>query len=192
MNFEYNSIWQLALPFLKMGVRKDFELHTKGVIKAVQLILKEERGAPSVLFPAAILHDVGWSSVPIDIQLSRECNLRKVANTMHLDNCVPIIYNILSKLNYDIELIDNIADVCYSHKSTNPETLDKKILIDADALSDIFKEQFYSDCKSYKLNPNSLIKIRSENKFYTRTANIIFSNKYKARKLEIFTQSNDL
>ena len=60
------------MPYLKSGVRKDFVLHTKGVIKAVEMIVKMGgKGDERLLVPAAILHDVGWSNISRKLQKSK-------------------------------------------------------------------------------------------------------------------------
>jgi hypothetical protein len=39
----FEKIWKLALPYLKKGRRKNFVIHTQGVIKAMELLLKKEK-----------------------------------------------------------------------------------------------------------------------------------------------------
>ena len=72
MKEKYNNIWELAKPYLEKGVKKDFILHTTCVVKAMELLLEHEKGDESLLIPAAILHDVGWSKVPQDLQKSSD------------------------------------------------------------------------------------------------------------------------
>ena len=55
----FEKIWKLALPYLKKGRRKNFVIHTQGVIKAMELLLKKEKEDKDTLIPAAILHDTG-------------------------------------------------------------------------------------------------------------------------------------
>ncbi len=78
----FKKIWKLAIPYLKKGKRKDFLLHTAGVIKAMELLLRQEKGDPNILIPAVILHDTGWSKVPRDLQRSN--NKSKVEKVMKL------------------------------------------------------------------------------------------------------------
>ena len=59
------------MPYLKSGHKKDFVLHTEGVVKAVEMIIRlGGKGEKSLLIPAAILHDVGCSKVSEKLQTS--------------------------------------------------------------------------------------------------------------------------
>lgn len=185
MNEKFQRIWKSAIPYLKKGKRKDFILHTKGVIKAMKLLVKREKRDSNILIPATMLHDTEWSKVPINLQKTNDKNKTKKAMKLHLKYSKPIINNILIKMGYDKKHIKKIIDIVLAHKFKNPKSLDKRLLIDADTLSDIFKEQFYGDCKAYNLNPKTLYKIRKNNKFYTKTAKIIFNKELEKRRKEI-------
>ncbi len=100
MKEKYNQIWELASPYLKAGVMKDFVLHTKGVISAMEIILQNEKGDEDILIPAAILHDTGWSKVPAHLQKSKESADKRYAMELHLEYAAPIISEILTKVNY--------------------------------------------------------------------------------------------
>jgi hypothetical protein len=75
-----------------------------------------------------------------------------------------------------------VIDIVAFHKFKNPKKLDKRLLIDADTLSDVFKKQFYSDIKAYKKTPEKLYDFRKDNQFYTKTAKIIFNKELKKEK----------
>lgn len=181
MKESFKKIWKLAIPYLRKGRRKDFVLHTKGVIKGMELLLKRERGDEDILIPAAILHDTGWSKVPIDLQKTNDKTKVKRAMKLHLKYSIPIIREVLTKIGRNKKQIQKITDLVLSHKFKNPKRLDKRLLIDADTLADTFREQFYSDCKAYKLKPKMLYDIRKNNKFYTKTAKEIFNNNLEGR-----------
>lgn len=184
MKKTYDRIWNLAKPYLKKSVKKDLILHTKGVVKAIQLILRDEEGDEDILIPAAILHDVGWSKVPKNLQKSIEKSEWREAQELHLEYSVPIVKKILSSLNYKKDQIQRIIEIIKSHKFQDPREKDKRLLIDADTLADAFKEQFNSDVKSYKITPELMYKIRKKNKFYTKTAKRIFFEELDKRKKE--------
>ena len=74
MENSFKKIWRLTLPYLKKGRRKDFIIHTKGVVKVLEMLLKKEKGDRNILIPAAILHDVGWAMVPLNLQKSNNKN----------------------------------------------------------------------------------------------------------------------
>jgi len=191
MKITYKKIWQLAKPYLKKGVRKDFVLHTLGVIKAMELLLKKEEGNRDVLVPAAILHDAGWAKVPVKLQKSNKKNEQLKALKLHIKYASPIMNTILTKIGYNKKLIKNIVEICLALKFKIPKNNNEKLLIDADSLSDTFKEQFESDLKAYNSAPGKLYKFREKNKFYTKTAKQIFKGDLlKIKKSIIGKKSN--
>jgi HD superfamily phosphodiesterase len=178
----YKKIWFYALPLLKKGKRKDFVSHTKEVVKAIEIICKQEKGNKGLLIPAAILHDIGWSKVSIELQMSQKTKEKLEAMKQHIKYAPELITEILSKLNYDKKTIKQIINIVSSHKFSNPRNINKRILIDADNLSDVFKKQFLSDIEKYKTTKNDLYKFRKRtNKFYTRTAQKIFNKEIEKR-----------
>ena len=185
------KIWKLAKPYLKKGIIKDFILHTEGVVKATEMILRKKRGDREILIPAAILHDVGWAKVPKELQQvnSRKKKNKKTiikAHKLHIEYAPGIIYGILNKLEYGRKTINKIVAIVRDHKFRNPKNINKRILIDADTLGCVFSKQFYSDAKSYGNSPEENYAIRKkENKFYTKTAKEIFEREMKNRKTEI-------
>lgn len=89
MKEKFVKIWELAVPFLKKGKRKDFVLHSKGVVKAMELLLKQEKGDEDILIPAAILHDTGWSKVPLGLQKTSDKAKIKKGMWLHLKYAAP-------------------------------------------------------------------------------------------------------
>lgn len=191
MNPKHKAIWKLAKPYLKKSKKKDFVLHTKGVIKAVKLLLEKEGGDKETVIPAAILHDVGWAKVPMKLQKSNGKKEAIRALKFHIQYAPFIINGILAKLRYGKNQIKKIIEIVTAHKFKSPRELNKRLLIDADTLSDIFKEQFFSDAKKYKNTPDKHYNFRKNNKFYTKTAEIIFKKELKKRKKEIASQNKD-
>ena len=191
MDKKYRKIWELAEPYLKEGVIKDFVLHTEGVVRATEMILKKEKGDEDILIPAAILHDVGWAKVPPKLQnvKDRKENNKKIirkALELHIEFAPEIINKILTELKYDRKIIKRIIDVVYDHKFKNPRDINKRILIDADTVGCIFREQFYSDMKSYENTARESYEHRkSDDTFYTKTAKEIFEREMKKRKREV-------
>ena len=186
----HEQIWNLVIPYLRKGVIKDFVLHTQGVVKAIELILKEEEGDGDILMPAAILHDVGWSKVPADLQKSKDDADRKKALELHLEYASPIIEEVLTKVNYDQNQIQRVIGVVKAHKFQDPSEFEKQLLIDADAVADAFKEQFYSDVESYGTTHQKLYEFRKQNKFYTATARKIFNRELEERRKEFQSTQN--
>lgn len=183
---KYQKIWDLALPYLKEGINKNFVNHTEGVVKAMEMILKKEKGNPDILIPAAILHDVGWANVPKKYQCTENKSDKLRGMKLHIELAPEIIRTILHSLNFTAPQIREIIEIVQAHKFSNPRKLSKKMLVDADQLSDAFKEQFYSDVKAYKSTPERLYNFRiNDNNFYTKTAKDIFWKQMKQRKSEI-------
>lgn len=181
----YLTMWRQAIPYLRKGKKKDFIMHTKWVIKSMEMLLKKEKGDENLLMPAAILHDVGWSKIPLTLQKAIGGAKAKKAMELHLKYCPPIIEKILNKIGYDKTKIKKIIDIVLAHKFKSPRNINKRLLIDADTLSDAFKEPFYIDVKEYKITPKQLYNSRKGNKFYTKTAKMIFESEFTKRKREV-------
>lgn len=188
MNLKHQKVWKSTLPYLKKGKMKDFIVHTEGVMKAITLILKHEKADKNILILAAILHDVGWAKVPKELQEQplrvNKLKLKK-AMKLHLEYSQPIIEKILGELNYKQKDIERIVGIVKDHKYKNPKDKEKRLLIDADNLSDVFKKQFWTDVKKYKADPKEQYEFRRLNKFYTKTARDVFEKELNKRKKEL-------
>ncbi|MFA5076483.1 MAG: HD domain-containing protein [Patescibacteria group bacterium] len=182
---KYQPIWRIAQGHLRLAVRKNFVVHTIGAIKAMELLLTREKGDHSLLMPAVILHDVGWSAVPFDLQRSKNRTKQLQALRLHLVLARPIIREILGQLNYPSLKIKKIIKIVVAHKFKNPRDRNKRLLIDADNLSEVFKKQFYNDVAAYRTTPRRLYQFRQDNHFYTQTARLVFLQELARRKKEI-------
>ena len=180
-----DKIWELAKPYLKKGMKKNFVLHTEGVLNAIEMICREENGNLEVLIPAAILHDTGWAIVSAEYQKLSDKKKLLIGEELHIEYGVKIAKDILKQLGYDLQISNKIIDIIRCHKFTETNTIDKKIFIDADNLADIFKEQFYSDSRRYQVTPWVNFNFRKKNKFFTQTAQEIFDRELAERKREI-------
>ena len=185
MKKEFQKIWDLAVPYLEQGTMKDFVLHTKYVVKSMEMIIAGEGGDANILISAAILHDVGWSKVAPEFQSNADLGKKCEGQKQHIGFAKEIIEEILTKLNYKKEDIDHIVSIVESHKFQNPEDKDKQMLIDADNLSDTFKEQFDSDVKAYKSTPEQVYEYRTRNEYYAKTAKKIAKTEMAKRLKEI-------
>lgn len=185
MDNKYQPIWEKVKKPLSEATMKDFVLHSQMVEKAMREIIAGEGGDPDILIPAAILHDIGWSKVDTELQCAQDPESRHKAMVAHIENAPALIKNILSELNYDKDKIERIVDLVVAHKFTDPEDKDKQKLIDADTLSDTYKESFWSDIKSYDRVPKDMWDHRSKNTFYTTTARSIFGKQLNNRLEEI-------
>ena len=182
----FEKILGLALPYLKQGVKKDFVIHTQGVVKAMELLLEKEQADEEVLIPAAILHNVGWAKVPVNLQKSDDSEEKLKGMKLHLEYAPPIVEEVLLEVGYNEDDIKRILEIIVAHKfQENLTNSDKQLLVDADALSDAFSEQFYSDLDHYGNTPEEGYNYRKRtNKFYTETAQEIFDKEMENRKKE--------
>lgn len=168
---------------------KDFVVHTEGVVKAMEILICEEGGEEDTLIPAAILHDVGFSLVDKELQTNLHLEKKREAQRQHLLFAKELIPEILTKLNYPKDKIDLIVEIVAAHKFQDPKDHDKRMLIDADNLSDVFKEQFYTDVVSYESTPQQVYNYRLQNKYYFSSAEKIAKEEMKMRLEEIKAKS---
>jgi len=186
MKEKFKTIWELAFPYLKRGRAKDFVLHTEGVVEAMEVLVNSEKGDENILISAAILHDVGWAKVPEELQLTSDKEKQKKGRKLHLKYAMPIIREILNEVGFEASDIEKVCEIVFAHKFQDPEGLEKRFLIDADALSDVFEKQFYSDTKMYGKSLEENYEFRKKNKFYTRKAREVFEKELEKRRREIF------
>lgn len=66
MYAEYRHIFQWAKPYL--NIRKN-DIHTEIVYRFAVRLLESEPGDATIVIPAVICHDVGWSRVPEELHL---------------------------------------------------------------------------------------------------------------------------
>ena len=63
---QFQNIYELAKPFLDT---RNNEIHMRISRDFAERLVREEGGDPMVIFPAIILHDVGWKMIPEDMHL---------------------------------------------------------------------------------------------------------------------------
>lgn len=174
------------MPYLRKAVRKDFVVHTKGVVKAMEMLLEKEKGDEDILMISAILHDTGWSMVSEEFQLGwKDKKIKFESEKQHLEFARETIKSILGEAGFPKDDINRVISTVQSHLFKNPRDRNKRLLIDADNLSDVFKKQFYTDAKEYKCSDEEQLELRRKNKFYTKTAQEIFDKELKKREKEI-------
>lgn len=185
-NKKHNLIWKEVVKRLKGIGKKDYVLHSRMVVRAMQDILQSENEDPEIMIPAAMLHDIGWSKVSDQIVNLKTDAEKKEAEIAHIELAADLISEILGCLEYKQSEIEEITRVVQSHKSKTPGG-DKRIecIVDADNLSDSYRESFYSDVKSYNTTPQNNFDFRSKNKFFTSTAKEIFKRNMAERLREI-------
>ncbi|MGC8492059.1 MAG: HD domain-containing protein [Syntrophobacteraceae bacterium] len=116
MDRMHMRLFELASPFL--DTRENGE-HTRISYEFAGRLLDEEQGDPEVVFPAIILHDVGWKRIPEELQLTafgpgkRDMNLNRV----HEVEGAKIAGGILAELGYPAPLIEEITEIILGHDS---------------------------------------------------------------------------
>jgi len=103
---------------------------------------------------------------------------------LHIKFAPEIIRETLEEVGYETPKIERIIDIVKSHKFQDPQDLSKQLLIDADTLSDAFKEQFFSNVESYNTSPKKHYEFRKANQFYTKSARILFNKELEERRRE--------
>jgi HD superfamily phosphodiesterase len=113
----FQNIFEMAMPFLKTRLNLP---HTYIVYQYAQLLLEEEGGSREITLPACILHDVGWSTIPEDKQLTAfgPNGNDMVLRRKHEVEGAAIAKQILRTLRYDETLIPQILKIIDGHDTT--------------------------------------------------------------------------
>lgn len=130
----FQATFKAALPYLE--TRKNL-IHTFIVYQYANVLLKHEPGAPEVILPACILHDVGWSAISELDQLkafkpgARDEDLRR----KHETEGVSIAIDIMMTLDYPDARIKKITSIIDGHDTTHrARSLEDAVVKDADKL----------------------------------------------------------
>ena len=107
--------------------------HAHRVLGYAQKILEDEKGNEEVVVAAAVLHDIGIHAA--------EKKHGSTAGRFQEIEGPPIAENILDKLNFPKEKIGSVLEIIAHHHTPGKiETLDFKILYDADWLVNLGNE----------------------------------------------------
>ena len=178
MNWEQFTIelFKLAEPYLK--VRDDI-LHTRIVHQYAVSLLEKEAGDKKIVEPAVILHDVGWSQlkseeIKIAFGVHAKGEKAKQLNRIHEIEGARIAREILAKLDYDRSFTDEIARIIERHDSgKNPQTIEEKIVKDADRLWRVSKIGYYHEMERQNTTHEVRYRFLTQNMgkwFFTKTA----------------------
>ena len=185
---EFRKIFELSLPFLNT---RHNEAHTFIVYQYALLLLEEEPGAPEVVIPACILHDVGWSAIPEEKQLEAfgpvitEHKLRR----KHEVEGAAIASKILKDLAYDPGLVPRIVAIVNGHDTTRgANSLEDAITKDADKLFRFSSLGFRIDTDRFNVEPFHWIRAlgeKVEEWFLTKTGKEMARHEADMREKEI-------
>lgn len=158
----YQKIYEFAIPFLQT---RQNEIHTYIVYQYALLLLKDEPGIPEIVIPAAILHDVGWSCIPEEEQLTAfgpEVKNKQLQRRHEVEG-VAIAVEILNKVRYDPQFSQKIVEIIDGHDTTNKaRSIDDAITKDADKLCRFSGIGFHIDYKRFNKEQVSHLKFLIE------------------------------
>ena len=110
----YQKIYEFAIPFLQT---RQNEIHTYIVYQYALLLLEDEPGIREIVIPAAILHDVGWSSINFDDfkHASPERKRKTMSLSLHMKQGAVLAQEILKDLGYDPRKTNTIISIIAIH-----------------------------------------------------------------------------
>jgi CRISPR/Cas system-associated endonuclease Cas3-HD len=130
----FRKIRKLAEPYL--ATRKN-DLHTDISTHMAYALIKELGGVEGIIIPAVILHDVGWKTVPEELQPEAfgPGSTRPELNRRHEVEGARIAGEILKSVEYDKDKIREILEIIEGHDSRKEAlSLNDRIVKDADKL----------------------------------------------------------
>lgn len=153
MREKYNQLWELALPYLQTRNNQE---HTKGSYEFAKILVAEENGDEDIVLPAIILHDVGWSKIPEDLQLTAfgpgefDEELRRV----HEIEGAKLAREILARVGYSEAKSQEITSIIEGHDSRIQSlSLNDQLVKDADKLFRFSPRGFVVDYERFNLKP---------------------------------------
>jgi HD superfamily phosphodiesterase len=185
---EYQEICRLARPFLET---RDNLIHTRTAYSFARKLLAAEGGDETVVIPAVILHDVGWKSVPEDLQLKAfgpGVNDREI-NRIHEVEGARVAAEILKEVGYDPALAQEIIEIVRGHDSRKiPLSLNDKIVKDSDKLWRFSAEALEVDPKRFGVDPGVHVQwlgLQIDKWFLTRTGKQLAFQEQKLRAISL-------
>ena len=189
----FQRIFASAIPFL--NTRQNL-VHTFIVYQYALLLLEKEPGSREVALPACILHDVGWSTIPEDKQLTAFGPNGKdmVLRRKHEVEGAVIANQILRKLGYDETLILEILKIIDGHDTTREaRSSEDAITKDSDKLFRLSAPGFRIDAERFQENLPNRVKYLLEKMdvwFLTKTARELAVHELEMRAREIRERQN--
>ena len=148
----YQKIYEHAKPFLR--TRKNI-IHTKIALRYALKLLEKELGDEEVVVPAILLHDVGWKSVPENLQLTafgpKQSNPR--VTRQHEVEGAKIARTILELIPYPSEKAEEICRIIRGHDTRKrPISRSDRIVKDADKLFRYSRKGFAIDVNRFQIS----------------------------------------
>jgi len=131
------AVWELAAPYLKTRDNDIHSIYAYGIARALCDLLPE--ADPDIVLPAVLLHDTGWSTVPLpEILTALRPGVRRTPESLavqrrHEIEGARIATEILTELDFPAAAVERIAEMIDGH-DTRLESLhlDDSVLKDAD------------------------------------------------------------
>ena len=131
----HQKIFEKAKPFLR--TRKNL-IHTRIALRYALKLLEQEKGDPTVVIPAVLLHDVGWKAIPEKLHLTAfgpNPSNPKLARVHELEGA-KIAKGILEELHYYPVKTVEICRIIRGHDSRKGAiSPSDRIVKDADKLT---------------------------------------------------------
>ena len=130
----YQEIYEHAKPFLR--TRKNL-IHTQIALRYALKLLKKVKGDEEIVVPAIVLHDVGWKSVPKDLQVTAFGPYRSnpEVTTLHEVEGTKMARKILEVVHYPPKKVKEICRIIRGHDSRKrPISRSDRIVKDSDKL----------------------------------------------------------
>jgi len=171
MYAEYRHIFELAKPYLKI---RENNIHTEIVYRFAKLLLETEPGEPSIVMPAVICHDVGWSQVPEELHSKAFGPGSDPALTrLHEIAGVKLAQEILLAVDYEPEKTSEILEIISGHDTRlTALSPSDKIVKDADKMFRFDQIGFVIDAKRFNIDQTghlNWLEERVDTWFFTET-----------------------
>ncbi|MGB6068745.1 MAG: HD domain-containing protein [Desulfomonilaceae bacterium] len=130
----YKKIYELAGPYLDT---RSNDIHTRTAYSFALKLLEAEGGDEEIVIPAVLLHDVGWKTVPEELQIKAfgPGRVDPEINRIHEVEGAKIARELLRQVGYDPALVDQIAEIIQGHDSRREAiSLNDALVKDADKL----------------------------------------------------------
>jgi len=184
----HEKIFDAARPLLRT---RHNDIHTRVCLRFAIRLLREEGGDPDVVIPGVTLHDVGWSAVPEDLQLTAfgpkmtDPGLRDV----HEREGAVLAREILERFRYPPDKTERIVTIVSRHDSrSDGESVEERIVKDADKLWRCSREGFAVDPERFEMSPTehlSRLKSALDRWFLTPAGRRIARAELVAREREL-------
>jgi HD superfamily phosphodiesterase len=186
MEKRYPGIYALAKPYLET---RDNEIHTRVAFEFALRLLAAEGGNPEVVLPAAMLHDIGWKSIPDHLHLKAfgpGKNDMEI-NRIHEVEGAKKAREILQAVDYDPERIEEIVEIILGHDSRlEALSLNDSLVKDSDKLWRFSAPALEIDPKRFNIDPAvhaEWLRHQIDRWFFTETAKRLAREEQRRRAL---------